>query len=518
MSAIWLEQSASGKDNAAGGAIASIDLSTGEVRLGAAPLAELVSELERLAPREVLLPEETRQRSMAAPGETAGTAALEMIASTCAALGALQTPVAAVQFDARRGGESLCRQYDVREVDSLADAGRPFDDGELAAMHAALSYISLTQVGRTPQLRRPVRISGEGNLVIDAATRRNLELERTAQGDKMGCLLWAIDRTVTPAGGRAMAAVLREPLCNQAAIIDRLDAVEFLLREAGIRDDVRTALRGLPDVARALSRLALQRGAPRDLGQLRAALRQARTVGALFAERAAGDPASTPDQIARAAGPCTWLTAPPSNDAHPVAELLSQLDEALNETLPAARRDGNFIRPGHNSELDELRSMRDDARQVIATLETRYRDQSTVKSLKIKYNNQLGYFIEVTPAHAQTMLGADPAFGFQHRQTLVSAVRFMTEELASLEGRITAASERALTLEGELFNALVAQALTVAEHLTKLADGLAALDVFAGLAQVAHEENYIRPHIDNGASLEISLGRHPVVEQAMRRG
>ncbi len=282
-----------------------------------------------------------------------------------------------------------------------------------------------------------------------------------------------------------------------------MDAVSFLAERPRLSDGIREALRAAPDIARALTRLAFGRGGPRDLGAVRDGLAAASACckTLLQSSDGLGLPTALADIAKELSGVAPALEA--------------ALQSALGEELPHLRRDGGFIKAGYNSDLDDARRLRDDSRTVMAALEARYVDETGVKTLKIRHNNILGYFIEVTQINAKPLLSAPLCDTFRHRQTMASAVRFTTAELIGIEGKIASATERALNLEQELFNDLAGAIAAQDQALGRVASALAALDVHAGLAALALEQNYVRPFIDASETFDIRGGRHPVVEQAL---
>ena len=336
---------------------------------------------------------------------------------------------------------------------------------------------------------------------IDPATRANLELMRTLSGETRGSVMWAIDRTVSGPGRRLLADRLMGPLTDVAAIERRLDAVAFFLDASHLKEDTRTALKRAPDIARALSRLAVERGGPRDLRDLGMAMRIAVEI------------AQQLETLSLLPGEVEAALA----DLHDVSgTLLKELEAALVDRPPLLKRDGGFVTGGYASDLDEARQLRDDSRQIVAQLQVELVQELSLKSLKIRHNNILGWFIEVPSAQAGK-LTRDPA-RFIHRQTMADSMRFSTAALADLESRIAEAGERALTLELEIFETLRTQAVAEAEALQRIAAALAALDVAAALATLAEERNYSRPTVSTENEFAIDAGRHPVVEQALDVG
>jgi DNA mismatch repair protein MutS len=326
---------------------------------------------------------------------------------------------------------------------------------------------------------------------------------RSNQGARSGSLLAAIDRTVTAAGARELASRLGSPLTDPAAVNARLDAVSYLADEPRLRQSLREELKQAPDLARALARLALGRGGPRDLGAVAAAIRSAHALAANLARGALG----LPHQLA---GIGDRLEAAPT-------EIEDSLAAALAETLPLNARDGAFIKDGADGDLDEHRRLRDGSRQVIAGLQATYAEATGIKSLKVRHNNVLGYFVEVTALHGAALTRPPHVELFIHRQTLANAMRFSTPELAELEARITQAADRALAIELEIFARLTQQVLAEEGALAAASAALAELDHYAGLAELAVAENYVRPKLDGSLVFAVEEGRHPMVEQTLRR-
>jgi DNA mismatch repair protein MutS len=476
-------------------ALAWVDVSTGAFAVEPIAAGELDTVLARLEPGEVLAPDTLL-------GQAGTAAALD-------ALSERLTPLPAVRFDSTNARKRLERLYGVATLDAYGD----FSLAEIAAAGALVDYIELTQKGRLPKLSAPERVAQGAVMAIDAATRRNLELTRTLAGEHQGSLLSVIDRTVTGPGARLLASRLSEPLTDAAAVERRLDAVEALVEDAGLRRDLRTALSKCPDMARALSRLALGRGGPRDLAAIRDGLGRARDARELLKQ-------------AEAAG----KLSPPSAVLADVADALGRHDElvgllsgALADELPMHARDGGFIRRGHAAQLDELVGLRDESRKLIAGLQADYVTDTGLAGLKIKHNNVLGYFIEVPAKQAERMpavgdkTAGDKSGRYIHRQTMANAVRYTTVELSELESRIAKAADRALALELELFEGLVAAVTDEAEAVQRAAGALAEIDVTAGLAELAETRRYTRPELDAGLAFDINGGRHPVVEAALEK-
>ncbi len=469
-------------------ALASLDISTGELIASSVGAGDLAGELARLKPGEVLIGD-----------DLAGEPALRRLVEEA---GAALTPCPRAHFDSSRGERALKTRLGVAALDAFGE----FTRAELAALGGLLTYVEITQVGRAPLLRPPRKESVGALLLIDAATRANLELVRSNQGARAGSLLAAIDRTVTAAGARELASRLGSPLTDVAEVNARLDAVSYLAKEPRLRQQLREALKEAPDLARALARLALGRGGPRDLGAVREAIRAGHALAAHL-ERA-GAALGLPGELA---GIVLRLERAPER-------VEQELSATLGEDLPVNARDGGFVRDGASGDLDEQRALRDRSRQVIAGLQTTYADATGIKSLKVRHNNVLGYFVEVTATNAGALTKPPLNETFIHRQTLANVMRFSTTELGALEARITSAADRALALELEIFAELTRAVLAGQAALSAAGAALAELDHYAALAEVAVEQSYVRPVIDASLVFLVEDARHPMVEQNLRRG
>ncbi|WP_244571205.1 DNA mismatch repair protein MutS [Mesorhizobium carmichaelinearum] len=465
-------------------AIAWIDISTGAFRVAETTADRLLADIFRVDPRELIVAEPVFHDPELRP--------------VFDILGRVANPQPPSLFDSASATGRIARFFDVATPDSFGT----FSRAELSAISGAIAYVEKTQKAERPPLSRPEREEQGSTLFIDPATRGNLELLRTLSGSREGSLFKAIDRTVTGGGARLLADRLMAPLTDPAAIGARLDSVSFFRSETRLCLAVRTSLKSVADMPRALSRLALNRGGPRDLGALRAGFEAAGAIAEIFATTA------LPQELADAMAAIQAL---------PQA-LAQHLMQALGEELPLLKRDGGFVRGGYHPELDEMRALRDESRKVIAGLERSLIEETGIRSLKIRHNNVLGYYIEVTANHHAVMTGSDGAKArFIHRQTMANAMRFTTTELAELETKIANAADRALSIELAAFDALTTEAVGEAEKIRAGADALAVIDVSAALALLSESEAWCRPVVDSSLAFEISGGRHPVVEQALRR-
>ncbi|MCO5064141.1 MAG: DNA mismatch repair protein MutS [Rhizobiaceae bacterium] len=464
--------------------LAWIDISTGSFRVAETNADRLLADILRIDPREVIVAEPVFY-----------DAALKHVIDV---LGRTASPVPGSLFESSGAAGRIAHFFGVVTPDSFG----AFSRAELSAVAGAIAYVEKTQKAERPPLARPEREQSASSLFIDPATRGNLELVRAMNGGRDGSLFKAIDRTLTGGGGRMLAERLMSPLTDPAAIGARLDSIAFFLGEPRLCEAVRMLLKGVADMPRALSRLALNRGGPRDLGALRAGMEAAASLGEVLAGSVA------PVEIARAVAALRALPA----------DFAANLSAALDDELPLLKRDGGFVRAGHDAELDEMRALRDESRRVIAGMERDLIEETGIRSLKIRHNNVLGYYIEVTSNNQSALNGSDDAKGrFIHRQTMANAMRFTTTELADLETRIANAADRALAIEQRVFDALTAEAVGHADALRAGAEAIAALDVSAALAVLAQAETYCRPTVDSSLAFRIEGGRHPVVEQALRR-
>ncbi len=475
-------------------ALAAVDLSTGEVLVQTTSAQQLASDVTALSISELVMAdpppggEEPSTSWRAAIDRIVGAARITLQPTSC--------------FSVQTGEDRIKSAYRVYSVDGFGT----FTRSEKSALGALLSYVETTQVGRLPALQSPRRIAPGATMAIDNATRLSLEIVRSQNGDREGSLVAAVDRTVTGPGARLLAARLSVPITDVAVIRRRLDAVEWLAGEENACAALRASLKAAPDMARAQSRLSLGRGGPRDLGVLRDGLRSAGAIADIFSARGAA-----PDELSAAIAALQAC----ANGA--LSNLASLLERALGETLPHLARDGGWVAAQFDIRLDEARELRDEARKVIAALEARYRTETGVKSLKIRHNNVFGYFLETSPAQADALIAGDASQIFIHRQTLASAVRFSTGELADLDARIARARDEAVAREIDVFDRLATEVIACASEISAAAVALATLDVAASFATLAREEDYVRPQVDESRAFKIRGGRHPVVEHAARR-
>ena len=462
-------------------ALAWADMSTGDFAVQLCPDDGFETMLVRLDPAELIFPQ---GRDLP----------IDQLATQMCL-----TPQAPSLFDSKAARQTLESFYRVTSLDGMGDFSRPM----ISAAGALLAYIETTQIGNMPRLLALRHITDSGLLEIDAATRRSLELTRTLTGERRGSLLHAVDRTLTAAGGRLLGERLSAPLADVAAIEARLDLVDWFRSHQQCCDDVRAQLRLQPDMQRALSRLSMGHGGPRDLAALAAGLKGAAGIVALVRTVLASGFATVgqPDDLPA----CL-------DQMHAPTALADALQPALGDDLPLLARDGGFVRQGYDLALDELRGLRDESRRMIAALQSRYCAETDIASLKIKHNNVLGYHIDVRAAHAHKLMDSAT---FIHRQTTAQAVRFTTTELAEMERDMASAADRALAHELEIFGRLCALVAEAADMIAAAAQALAAIDVATAAADLALSADYCRPVMSDDCAFSITNGRHPVIESML---
>ncbi len=474
--------------------LAWIDLSTGvfytqllEIKEGN-EVAELHTAIDRLAPSEILVADTLLQNSDL----------FHLLNEYKEKLSVLPQ----ARFNSGNAQKRILEFYNVNTLDSFGS----FSKSEVTAAGILLDYVENTQKGKMPRIARPVKILSSQYMEIDAATRHNLDL---LDGPRGSTLISVLDRTVSGAGARLLANRLANPLLNVKKINARLDVVEFFLKHQDVREKLRTVLKSCPDIERAVSRLGVGRGGPRDLlsiGVTLGSLPKLITLIETF------KPIDVVDELPSAVAKVLQKFG---NHAMLVNMLANALwVEDRNNELPLLARDGDFIKAGYSPELDAVRDLKNKGHNYILNLQSKYVQQTGIEHLKIKYNNVIGYFIEIPNKEAAQVLG-NPEF--IHRQSVLNAARFTTVELTELENQIRGAAEKALALELAVFDDLVHSVLLAADDITRTANALAELDVGAALADLAIENNYCRPEIDDSYAFEIVDGRHPVVEESIRR-
>jgi len=476
-------------------ALAAVELSTGDVEVLEVAPEQIGVQLSALRPSESLVADRLIQDETLYP-------LLKMY-------GGVIQPQPSSLCDPAGGEARLLKLYGIQTLDGFGT----FSPAEISALGLLAAYIDLTQAGKIPTLKPPARVISNNYLAIDAATRNSLEIDRTQQGKREGSLISALDMTVTSGGCRLLLNRLARPLYNPADINARLDTIEWLLPKRDVRDTLRHLMRTLSDQARALSRLSLNRGSARDLCVIASALHVGETLANHLNDarhqveidplEVFGAPQEI-DDIITALAPSL-----------PLSQLRDKLERALVEEPPLKLSDGGFIRPGFNANLDEARTLRDDSRQIILALEQRLAAETGI-AIRIKFNNVLGYFIELSAKLAEQLQAQDTEKQFIHRQSLANQVRFVTTELIELDGRIQRAAQQGLALELEIFEQLREEVRLAAAEIQAGHDAICALDVAVANAAYAEDWDAVRPKIDDSLRLEISRGRHPVVAAALK--
>lgn len=467
--------------------LAWLDLSTGEFFVQPVLTEKLISTLQRINPSEIVISD-------------------QMDATKFDDFKSSLTMQAAAYFDSENARVRLQDMFGVGTLESFGG----FSRAEIAAAGVLISYVERTQIGEKPFISRPQKISFDGILEIDPSTLRNLELLKTLGGERKGSLLSAIDRTVTGPGARLLQTRLAAPLRNLHEINQRLDEIAELIAHGDLKDQIQNVLKSTSDMERCLARISINRGGPRDLTALRDGLKSALTIRSTIVQAGLANSAlkAISDKLSQSPN---------------VSNYADRLEAALTDSPPFLSRDGGFIKAGYSAKLDELRSLRDESRRLIALLQTKYIEMTGISALKITYNNILGYFIEVPAKQADKMLvspGSKDAGNdnpFIHRQTMATAMRFTTGELAELERDISSAGDKSLALEEEIFAELCVETRLNADEICATAKALAALDVAASQAELAIDWDYTRPELTQGHEFNIKGGRHPVVEQSLRK-
>ncbi|MFB3881192.1 MAG: DNA mismatch repair protein MutS [Armatimonadota bacterium] len=489
--------------------LAAAESSTGEMMVtefsGPGAWSELGDELARLEPSELLLPE-------GAAGQRELLALVNGQTTTISTRGD-------DEFVARSAEEALRRHFGVSSLRGLGCEEMP---AAMEAAAATLSYLARTQRSSIAQIRELRTYSRGEFMVVDATTRRNLELFASLRdGSRRHTLLWVLDSTVTPMGARLLQQWLGAPLLDRSKIEQRLEAVCAFREDATLRARVREVLGRIRDMERPVGRAAAGAATPRDLAGLRDSLGALPEFAAALSEGATtktqrheGNGTTAEESKSRG----VEESERQSNDVlrelvagfDPVADLCELLGRAIEDSPPALLREGGVIRAGYSPELDELREARTKGKEWIAGLQERAREETGIKSLRVGFNQVFGYYIEVTRPNLQLVPES-----YQRRQTMANAERFVTPELKEYESKVLGAEERILGLEQELFAELRGKVAAEAARIQRASEAVARVDVLACFAEVAARNHYVRPRITEDDRIEIRAGRHPVVELAL---
>jgi DNA mismatch repair protein MutS len=455
--------------------LAHVDVSTGEFRVTELETADIPAALEHLGAREVLFP-----------------ADLPLFASQEKNARYLRTELEDWIFSHDYADRMLRDHFHLLSLDGQGLAGR---NAAVCAAGAILHYLRDTQRAALDHLDRPTHYDRADSMMLDAVTVRNLELLEPVFADdvalgKSATLLGVLDQTATGMGGRLLRQRLLRPSLNQLEIEARLDAVGELLGETILRAELRKELAGVLDLERLLAKVTLGSAGPRDLLALGKSLERIPLLKQRVENRQSG----------RLQAVCAALDDVP--------EVRQRILDAIADEPPVNLTDGGAIRPGYNADLDELRDLSRNGRQYIAQIETRERERTGIQSLKVRFNNVFGYYIEISKANLR-LAPAD----YERKQTLVNAERFTTPELKDYERKVLDAEEKILALEKDLFGAVRQLAADHGQRIRQTAAATAELDVTASLAQVAAENRYTRPQFSSSGEMRIAAGRHPVIER-----
>jgi DNA mismatch repair protein MutS len=456
-------------------AIAWLDISTRAFYVSRTLPTTLSADLARINPSEILISDKLLSDT-------------EFSANLLEWRGKITSHVSSF-FESSKNELKLKSFYNVASLEAFGN----FSKSEVAAAGSIIEYISITQKGNVPPLPAPAQLNADNYLIIDTATRRNLELTKTQQGAKAGSLLSIIDKTITSAGARLLCEYLSSPLIDSVTINARLSVIDFFVHYEELRKTIRVILKNAPDLERALSRLLLGRGGPKDF----LIIKQALSAAMLISEILTRHPKHPFTDIDANLAKC--------------ADLVRVIEEMIKDEVGVYARDGGFIKAGFHPKIDELYNLKTNGKEKLDALRDLYRQQTGVANLKIEYNNVIGYFIEVNSQHAAKL----SAEQFTHRQSLATVARYSTLELKTLETSLASASEEILQLELQLYAELASLIANNAVSITMIAQILATIDVSSSLATLAIERQYSRPIVDNSFAFEVKGGRHPVVEAGL---
>ena len=460
-------------------AFAWVDVSTGDFHVQNCPRISFGPMLAQLNPAEILISESNYENFLAQTKE----------------FGSTLTSLSPASFDSTSGIKRLCDLFKVNSIDGFGS----FSRSEISALGAIIDYLEITQKGKLPALKIPIKENLENFVQIDSSTRRNLELTQTLSGSKNGSLLRVIDRTVTGPGARLLEKRLSSPSTCIKTITPRLDSIDVFKSNNMLRMEIQNTLKQTADMERAFLRISLDRGGPRDFLAIRDSLEKGQDLSKGLINLNSS------------------LIEEAEKNLKGNEKIIALLKDVFSDSAPLLARDGGFIRSGFNVQLDDIKKLRDDGRQIISSMQAQFSSMTGIGSLKIKYNNVLGYFIETPATHAKRMLGEEFSNTFIHRQTTANAVRFTTLELSEIETKILNAGGRALSLELEIFEQTKIKILEFSENILLAAKALAEIDLAVALADIAVSENWCRPKLDTSRKFKIIEGRHPVVEAALQK-
>lgn len=468
--------------------LAFLEITTGEFACtqfsGATWQKQVEEELERLAPAELVEPIREDEPGVVGPQRRA----------TPDPRGFPRTPYEAFHWELGRSRRTLLDHFQVQSLDGFGCSELPY---AIRAAGAALEYARETQKGNIPQIEKLVTYSTRGYMMLDAATRRNLELTESVQGGVKNSVLDVLDQTQTPMGARLLRQWVGQPLLHLDVLEARLDAVQAFYDRTVLRLELAGALKVVADLERLTNRVLSGNAVPRDLGAIRASLEHIPTLQLILAGLLRMGLENPPEPLH-------------PDDLDPCASILTLLQQAVMDDPPAVMNKSGFIRPTFSEELSGIIEGAKFARDWIAGLQDKERARTGISTLKVSYNKVFGYFIEVSRAN-DSLVPKE----YERRQTLVNAERYVTTELKEYESRVLNAEERQLDLEQRIFAQVVSQVAAESERLLRLARAIAHLDVFVALAEVAVRYRYVRPVLTQEKALNILNGRHPVVERTL---
>ncbi|WP_353288511.1 DNA mismatch repair protein MutS [Wolbachia endosymbiont (group A) of Tromatobia lineatoria] len=481
-------------------AISWLELSTGKFFHTLTSLKALDSDLLRISPRELLISEKFTED--------------EKIRSILKNYKISITQHAQSFFEYSKSHRKLCEFYKIRELGSIGN----FSKVEIMACGALLEYVRVTQRGSIPRLEFPKTYKQQNFMLIDASARRNLELFSTQFGEKKGSLISVIDHTVTASGGRLLKQMLASPLACSKAINLRLSTAQFFVNNHDSRRKIREILSNIPDIERSLSRLILGRGSPKDMNLLKIGLGKTLELSEFLCKIESGENGSLPQQyvIQTEIQPASRAGITVKSDESELStihkslgnhkDLFELLNSAILDNNLSSVKEGGFIHSKYNSELSELSYILNNSNKLVTKLRESYRDLTGIAALKILHNNILGYYVEVSANHKIT------SDIFIHRQSLANSMRYTTNELKELENKILTARDAAIGLEMKIFSELCSEVAKESEKIALAANALAKLDIRTAFAELAVQNNYVKPIIDDSKEFNICSGRHPVVE------
>lgn len=461
--------------------LAWADISSGSFNVTSFPTQNLSSQLSRINPKEILYPESFSAQILSTIKENTDS----------------QTPLADIHFDSMTAKRRLADLYEVVSLDAFGQ----FNRTELTCLGAIIAYLEITQHGKIPKLQFPNKEKAEDTLQIDAATRKNLEITRNLSGGRDNTLLSVLDQTKTASGTRMLEKWLANPSTNLGLIAQRQNEVGNFYSQPETRREIRDKLKMVPDLQRSLSRLCLERGGPRDLNAIKIGIKQAFLINQEIVAMK-----KVSEHLKTSFGFLAQLE-----------DLVEELSIGLVPNVPIVAKDGDFIAKGFSTELDETRKLRDETRIVIAELEKKYAQLAEIPKLKVRFNKLLGYYVETPSSFYSRMISEPLSDIFIHRQSTSSTCRFTSTELSDLESRIFNAQQKAIEIELALFEHFREEILTKANEIFLIAQTLSEIDVISTLAEIAHSNNWCKPVLDESCDMEISAGRHPVVEHSLKK-